>query len=529
MGHPPLLLSVLLASCRGTKDQAVLTISGQDGTVEVSQLPCDMPTIPPVTNVHDTYVSGVFIQGEGVLVCVHKSQSCFILQKFTGQSSWFSWEWTSRPPRLWYPEFLSVEGGLWVVGGELTGHMSKTQTWVRQNREGTWFPGVMLPLQLAEQCTVNVRFGNSSFYLITGGVTRDGPSLGSYIHCRLQDFHQCQTKDYDSWVVYKQDSFTDLPQQYRLHTCTTFTSDRLGVVVAVSEEGKSTRILPVEKCLPLNMNCRWLKMPSLILATRGRKPTATIAVPTTFICLTAAVIPTTASTVIITTSTKTTSALVDSTTTTQPNLSGRPPQMLLVGGGYHSHNMDQLSSIEVISPHGSLSCSLPTMARARAHFSINAFSDRLLACGGDEGASTTCELFDGNAWTLRGHTRFRRRLQTSFSQSRHVFLVGGNSSDSRKTTEIFSDTGALLDQGFGLVHERSRHCSIEINHFVILTGGEYTTSPSRMIDTSDKVTKYSFSADVFKVPMKEDLQHLIKKRSRHACGWYETISGIKVS
>ena len=130
---------------------------------------------------------------------------------------------------------------------------------------------------------------------------------------------------------------------------------------------------------------------------------------------------------------------------------------------------------------------------------------RILVCYGD-----ACDFLNSNGWQRLTPTLNSRMSHTSTSTSQGLLLVGGSLSTIRSNTELVSVDGGPTRQGFNLLHERYRHCSIQLSDSrMVLTGGS---------DALSLVTEYS-DLDQQEVTSRE-LPSLRTGRSSHACGSY---------
>ena len=117
---------------------------------------------------------------------------------------------------------------------------------------------------------------------------------------------------------------------------------------------------------------------------------------------------------------------------------------ILITGGY---NNGYLKSAEMFLPSSNTTCSLPELPEKRGQHT----QDGGLACGGnDSSMRTNCDRWTAGNWTRTSHTlRAARYNHMSWSTAEGVFLIGGWSSASQKTSELVKEDGSV-EEGFAL-------------------------------------------------------------------------------
>ena len=99
-------------------------------------------------------------------------------------------------------------------------------------------------------------------------------------------------------------------------------------------------------------------------------------------------------------------------------------------------------------PSSNTTCSLPQLPEARQHHT----QDGKLACGGPLNSKTltTCDKWSAGTWTRTSHKLARQRYgHVSWSTPSGMFLIGGEHSVSRQTSELLREDGSV-EEGFAL-------------------------------------------------------------------------------
>ena len=164
------------------------------------------------------------------------------------------------------------------------------------------------------------------------------------------------------------------------------------------------------------------------------------------------------------------------------------------------------------------SCTLPSLPRGMSSHTVDVLDSKIVAC--DE---TSCLQFTGGSWSILTRTTERGFAHTSAVIQSRLYLVGGefssyspDSPDSPDSTEIVTSDGAV-EPGFSLQNGRWRHCSIQTQESVVLTGGR---------DTLSLVTEYSDIQGDVRV---RELHPLAVGRAAHACEVYRDTAGSQVT
>ena len=114
-----------------------------------------------------------------------------------------------------------------------------------------------------------------------------------------------------------------------------------------------------------------------------------------------------------------------------------------------------------------------------------------------------------NSWEEVSTTDQTRKFHTSAVHDGKILLVGG--SESPQTTEWIHLDGTPPPPGLPLSQEWSKHCSVQVDSQVFLTGGTNTLK--------------------FNLPdgTEESLASFANERELHACGVFTTQEGPQVS
>ena len=193
-----------------------------------------------------------------------------------------------------------------------------------------------------------------------------------------------------------------------------------------------------------------------------------------------------------------------------------------------------IHSVEMIFKNGS-TCSFPDLPFERYRHSQNG----LVVCGGDSAGSDSCSTFTDGAWMNISHNlAVQRRGHVSWTSADGIFLIGGDDTDAKNTTELLSATSSSTTPSFQLAFNVGRYnlnirikslnqilsffsgaCSIEVpsRDSVIITGGHITSAGSSFV--------YVYTNQGYK----QRLPDLQEPRYFHTCGFYHDSNDQMVS
>ena len=185
---------------------------------------------------------------------------------------------------------------------------------------------------------------------------------------------------------------------------------------------------------------------------------------------------------------------------------------MIVTGGY-SGSCKCFKSVELLHLNGSRLCSLPNLPEdTHGHTQSGP-----ITCGGGRETWKSCVTFTGGKWK-RTHTLGRQRTSSaSWASPQGVLIMGGTSDQSPTTTELLKADGTT--QASFNIGKRMRHCAIDDDWEVVLTGGEKGTGYNKM----KTVTKHNMEGRATALPS------LNTGRTYHACGKFRKTDGSVVN
>jgi len=195
------------------------------------------------------------------------------------------------------------------------------------------------------------------------------------------------------------------------------------------------------------------------------------------------------------------------------NTTDEEEKAILLTGSDRAQQMSVIS-VEVLNEDGTPFCKLGNLGYARRMATLNGN----ILCGGAEyQIDTSCLFFLYGKWRYFHKILHKSRVH-AVSWTRPdggVQLMGGK--DSQYTSEIVTKQGSS-NESFPLKHLTSHACSIQLDSFVIITGGMGESSssdlPQRLATYSKIVSKYDMNGWV------EDLPSLNVARKDHGCAYY---------
>jgi len=162
-------------------------------------------------------------------------------------------------------------------------------------------------------------------------------------------------------------------------------------------------------------------------------------------------------------------------------------------------------SAEIYNPVTNTSCSLLQSSERRSSHT----QDGGLLCGGGLSniTQTTCVKWSpaSGTWTQTHTLRQARYAHVSWATSSGVYLIGGYTSPSSKTSEKVKEDGSV-EKGFDLKYDTSSACAVPDQGNVIIIGGYPLTLKTASV--------YSEAG------WQKDLASLNKGRRLSACGSY---------
>jgi hypothetical protein len=193
--------------------------------------------------------------------------------------------------------------------------------------------------------------------------------------------------------------------------------------------------------------------------------------------------------------------------------------VLVIGGS------TTLTSVQIWTPGGDLTCNLPLLPRAVEIVRADMVDGSVTAC--DSGCfkvgtvvtcDSSCIKLGGSDWVDGPSTLKARRYHTSdVLPDGGLLLVGGT--QSKHTTEIISPQG-VSTEAFRVDPERRYHCSIQTHPgTIVLTGGYYGSNAKKSVKEYSNIQGQE--ATVREFPDLNQARHL------HACGMY-TVGDKKV-
>lgn len=133
------------------------------------------------------------------------------------------------------------------------------------------------------------------------------------------------------------------------------------------------------------------------------------------------------------------------------------------------------------------------MNMARSSFTLTRLSSgRILAAGGNSGASGTAELFDpksSGAWTPTGNLSVPRALHSAaLTPTGDVLLMAGNSRGSSiRSTDRYVESTGRFGADFLLDAQRQYHVTVPLSDGRILLAGGYDNNYRMYLDSAEVV------------------------------------------